>query len=144
MTNKIDHLCHQLRIKLHGLDGRLESLNGNTMATSEKAQDLVQGQLVRIEQGILDRRNAVEIATANVNRWLGGRKAAFDAERGKWKEHHQVLRLNERADDAEAYSAAVFELAAAAVDEAAQAALEALLARNDVNVAALSGFNYSR
>ena len=48
--------------------------------------------------------------------------------------------LNDRADDAEAYAGAVFELAAAAADEAAQtaqAALEALLARNDANLAAL-------
>jgi hypothetical protein len=141
MTSKIDHLCDQLRIKLHGLDRRLESLKGNTMATSEKSQDLVEVQLNRIEQHIFERRNVVKIATAHVSGWLGGRKANFDAKRGKWKEHCKVLPLNERADDAEAYAVAVFELAAAAVDEAAQAALEALLARNDANVAGFGGLS---
>ena len=45
--------------------------------------------------------------------------------------------LNTRADDAESYAGAVFDLAAAAVDEAVHAALEALLARNDARLAAL-------
>jgi hypothetical protein len=45
--------------------------------------------------------------------------------------------LNTRTDDEEAYAGAVFDLAAAAVDEAAQAALQAHLARDDANVAAL-------
>ena len=45
--------------------------------------------------------------------------------------------LNTRADDEEAYAGAVFDLTAAAADEAAQAALQAHLARDDTNVAAL-------
>ena len=45
--------------------------------------------------------------------------------------------LNSRADDTEAFAIAVFELAAAAADEAAQAALQALLARNDADLASL-------
>src|SRR5829696_2908022 len=52
----------------------------------------------------------------------------------KERRFHQ---LNSRADDTEAYAIAVFELAAAAADEAAQAALQALLARNDANLASL-------
>jgi hypothetical protein len=40
-------------------------------------------------------------------------------------------------DDAETYAIAVFELAAAAVGEATLAVLQALLARNDADVAVL-------
>ena len=53
------------------------------------------------------------------------------------EEERRFHQLNSRADDTEAYAIAVFELAAAAADEAAQAALQALLARNDANLAAL-------
>ena len=63
--------------------------------------------------------------------------AGFDASRVGWKQNREFHQLNAPADDAEAYSIAVFELAAAAADEAAQAALEALLARNNANIAAL-------
>ena len=137
MNEHIDRLCGDLRIKLHGIDRRLEALKGNAMATSEKSQHAVESQLDRVEQRIFDNRNVVEAANARVKGWLDGKKDGFNGNRAGWKENRQVHLLNSRADDAEAYAAAVFDLAAAAADEAAQAALEALLARNDANVAAL-------
>lgn len=137
MSEHIDRLCGDLRIKLHGIDRRLEALKGNAMATSEKSQHAVESQLDRVEQRIFDNRNVVEAANARVKAWLDGRKDGFNGNRAGWKQNRQVHLLNGRADDAEAYAVAVFDLAAAAADEAAQAALEALLARNDANVAAL-------
>ncbi len=137
MSEHIDRLCGDLRIKLHGIDRRLEALKGNAMATSEKSQHAVENQLDRVEQRIFDNRNVVEAANARVKAWLDGRKDGFNGNRASWKQNRQVHLLNGRADDAEAYAVAVFDLAAAAADEAAQAALEALLARNDANVAAL-------
>jgi len=139
MSEHIDRLCSELRIKLHGIDRRLEALKANGMATSEKSQQAVESQLDRVEQRIYDNRRTVEAANAKVKTWLDGKKAGFDAGRTEWKENGQVHLLNTRADDAETYAAAVFDLAAAAADEAAQAALEALLARNDANLAAMPG-----
>jgi hypothetical protein len=42
MSEHIDRLCSELRIKLHGIDRRLEALKGNAMATSEKSQHVVE------------------------------------------------------------------------------------------------------
>ena len=137
MSEHIDRLCGELRSKLHGIDRRLEALKGNAMATSEKSQRAVEGQLDRVEQRIYDNRIIVEAANARVKGWLDGKKAGFGAGRAGWKDKRQVHLLNTRADDAEAYAGAVFSLAAAAADEATQAALQALLARNDATVAAL-------
>jgi hypothetical protein len=137
MSEHIDRLCDQLRIKLHGIDRKLEVLKINSMATSEESQHAVEGQLDQVEQRIYDTRVTVEAANARVKTWLEGKKAGFDAHRAEWREQRKVHLLNTRADDAEAYAVAVFDLAAAAADEAAQAALQALLARNDANVAAL-------
>jgi hypothetical protein len=137
MSEHIDRLCSELRMKLHGVDRRLEALKGNAMATSEKSQRLVEGQLDQVEQSIYDNRIIVEAANARVKGWLDGKKAGFDAGRAGWKDKRQVHLLNTRADDAEAYAGAVFSLAAATADEATQAALQALLARNDATVAAL-------
>src|SRR5215212_3190294 len=136
MSEHIDRLCGELRIKLHGMDRRLEALKGNAMAVSEKSQHAVESQLDRVEHRIYDNRIVVEATNARVKAWLEGKKAGFDAGRAAWKENRQVHALNARAD-AEAYAGAVFALAAAAADEATQAALEALLARNDANVAAM-------
>ena len=136
MSEHIARLCDQLRIKLHGIDRRLEALKVNSMATSETAQHAVESQLDQVEQRIYDKRVAVEAANAQVKAWLEGRRPGSmpTARTGRSSKVHL---LNTRADDAEAYAVAVFDLAAAAADEAAQAALEALLARNDANIAAL-------
>src|SRR5829696_6150075 len=133
MTCKLD----QLRIKLHGIDRRLEALKGNAIALSEKSQGVVESQLDRIEQRIYDSRVSVDAANTRVKTWHDGKKAGFDANREVWKKERRFHQLNSRADDTEAYAIAVFELAAAAADEAAQAALQALLARNDANLASL-------
>ncbi len=137
MSERIGRLCDELRIKLHGMDRRLEVLKSNGMATFDQSQEVLESQLDRVEQRIYDNRIIVEAANARVKGWLDGQKASLDASRVGWEKTRQVHLLNTRADDAEAYAGAVFDLAAAAADEAAQAALEALLARNDANRAAL-------
>ena len=137
MTGKLDRVCDQLRIKLHGIDRRLETFKGNAIALSEKSQGALEGQLDRIEQRIYDSRVSVEAANIRVKTWLNGKKAGLDAGREVWKRERRFHELNRRADDAEAYAIAVFELAEAAADEAAQAGLQALLARNDANLASL-------
>ncbi len=63
------------------------------------------------------------------------KRAVFDDQDASWKDNADLSWLEARADDVEGYATAVFELAVAAADEAAQAALEALLARNDAELA---------
>jgi hypothetical protein len=62
---------------------------------------------------------------------------AQEAGVAEWSKHHSFSELNERTHDAETYALAAFELAVATSDEAAEAALEALLARSDAKSAAL-------
>src|SRR5829696_2461936 len=107
------------------------------MALSEKSESPVERQLDRIEQRIYDGRIRVDAANTRVKTWLDGKKAGLDASRDVWEKERRFHQLNNRADDTEAYAIAVFELAAAAADEASQAALQALLARNDDNLASL-------
>ena len=133
VTGKLDWACDRLRIKLHGIDRRLETFKGNAVTLSERSQGMLEGHLDRVEQRIYDSRVRVEAANTRVKTWLNGKKAGFDAGRDEWKRERRFHELNRRADDAEAYALAVFELAEAAADEAAQAGLEALLARNDAN-----------
>jgi hypothetical protein len=145
MSVGIDRMCDQLRIKLHGIDRRLEVLKAKGMAISEKSMQAVESQLAIVERRIGDNRVIVEAANARVKSWTEERKISFADDRAGWEIDRQaagnegrlVHRLAKRADDAEAYAVAVFELAAAAADEAVQAALQALLARQDADMAAL-------
>src|SRR6187200_833933 len=58
--------------------------------------------------------------------------ASTDAKIAEWKTKREVAHLKSRADNAETYAAAAAVIALASVDEAEQAALEAWLARKDV------------
>jgi hypothetical protein len=137
MSDKLDRVCDQLRIKLHGIDRRLEALKGNAMALSEKSQSAVERQLDRIEQRIYDSRISVDAANTRVKRWLDGKKVGLDASRDVWKKERRSTSATTGRTTPRPYAIAVFELAAAAADEVSQAALQALLARNDANVASL-------
>jgi hypothetical protein len=137
MSERIGRLCDELRIKLHGMDRRLEVLKSNGMATFDQSQDVLESQLDRVEQRIYDNRVTVEAANVRVKTWLAEKKAGSVAGEDRWTVRHKTHLLEARADNAEEYAIAVFELAAAAADEATLAVLQALLARNDADVAVL-------
>jgi hypothetical protein len=137
VSEPIDRLCDQLRIKLHGIDRRLEALKANGSDMSDKSRHQLESQIDSVQQRIFDRRRAVETANARVTAWVERKRPAFDRNVAEWRKQRSFLELNERADDAETYALAAFELAVAAADEAAEAALEALLARSDATGAAL-------
>jgi len=137
MSERISRLCDELRIKLHGIDRRLEALKSNGVATFDQSQEVLESQLDRVEQRIYDNRVLVEAANVRVKAWLAEKKAGSVAGQVLWTERHKTHRLEARADDAEGYAIAVFELAAAAADEAILAVLQAILARNDADMAAM-------
>jgi hypothetical protein len=137
VTDQISRLCDQLRIKLHGIDRRLEALKANSSDLSDISQHQIESRMDTVQQRIFERRRSVEIANARVKAWVEDKRPGFDAKAVEWRQERSFLELNTRADDAETYALAVFELAVAAADEAAQSALEALLARRDATGAAL-------
>jgi hypothetical protein len=136
MSERIGRLCDELRIKLHGMDRRLEALKSNGAAMFDQSQDVLESQLDRVEQRIYDNRVTVEAANVRVKTWLAEKRAGSVANGALWAERHESHLLEARAEDAETYAIAVFALAAAAVDEAALAVLQALLARNDAEATA--------
>ncbi|WP_262027080.1 hypothetical protein [Microvirga sp. Mcv34] len=137
MSERMGRLCDELRIKLHGIDRRLGALKSNGAATFDQSQEVLESQLDRVEQRIYDNRVTVEAANIRVKTWLAETKAGSGSGVDLWTERHKPHLLEVRAHDAEEYAIAVFELAAAAADEATLAVLQALLARNDADAAAL-------
>lgn len=137
-SERIGRLCDELRIKLHGMDRRLQVLKSNGMATFEQSQEVLESQLNRVEQRIYDNRVTVEAANVRVKTRLTEKKAGSVAGEERWTGRHRTHLLEARADDAEEYAIAVVELATAAADEATLAILQAVLARNDADVAVLS------
>jgi len=135
MSERISRLCDELRIKLHGLDRRLEFLKSNGVATFDHSQDTLESQLDRVEQRIYDHRAAVEAANARAKTWVAEKKSGLHAIHVPRNKHDKIYLLEAEADEAETYAGAAFELAAAAADEAILAVLQALLARNKADQA---------
>jgi hypothetical protein len=135
MSERVSRLCDELRIKLHGLDRRLEALKSNGVATFDHSQDVLESQLDRVEQRIYDHRVAVEAANVRVKTWVAEKKSGFQAGRILGTERDKIYLLEGEAEDAETYAVAAFELAAAAADEAIMAVLQAVLARNKADQA---------
>ncbi|MET0527254.1 MAG: hypothetical protein ABW003_02725 [Microvirga sp.] len=137
MSERMSHLCDELHIKIHGIDRRLEALKSNGVSTFENSQEVLESRLDRVEQCIYDNRVTVEAANVRGTAWLAEKKADSVAGYPLWIERHKAHLMEVHADDAEVYAIAVLELAAAAADEVTLAVLQALLARNDADVAVL-------
>ena len=84
MSERIGRLCDELRIKLHGMDRRLEVLKSNGMATFDQSQDVLESQLDRVEQRIYDNRVPVEAANVRIKTWLAEKKAGSVAGEDRW------------------------------------------------------------
>jgi hypothetical protein len=82
------------------------------------------------------RRNSkakIDESKAQVKAWAQQKKTMTADKIAEWKAQWQVKKLNDRADDAESYAVATMRVAAAAVDEAETAAIEAVIARIDAD-----------
>jgi hypothetical protein len=132
MSGSIDRLCDELRIRLHGMDRRLQALKANGSDLSDKSRALIESQLDSVEQRLADRHRTGEgdalepRARPSIDGWPSG--IMGDVPPGD---------PQARAQAAEHHALAAFKRASTALDEAAKAALEALLARLDATDDAL-------
>ena len=74
-------------------------------------------------------------AQADIKKWVEERKATASEKIAEWKSKRETAKLQSRANSAERYAGAATVVALAALDEAAQASLEAWLARKDADSA---------
>jgi hypothetical protein len=135
MGQRIDQFCEDLRVKLTNIDSRVGSLKAKIDGKAQNAEQAVRGNLGEVQRRIEQDRTKVATAQGKVKDWVESRKVATSDKIAEWKAKRETTKLQNRADDAEAYAAAAIAVALAAVDDAEQAALEAWLARQDANAA---------
>ena len=136
MSERVDKFCDGLRDKLNGIEARLTALKAAADAKAQESQQKVEGMLDSAQARVESHRTAIEAAKANAAGWAEEKKSKFDQKVAEWKNKRQLQFLSARADRAEGYAAAMFDLAVAAADEAELAMLEASLARLDAEAAA--------
>jgi hypothetical protein len=139
MNEKIDNFCKELRTKLDGVDKRLNDLKAGAKGATEKAKVVARAQLAALEKRAKDQRAKAQAVDAKAKSWLEEKKTATSEKIAAWKSQHDVKKLAAHAKSAEQYAVASMQLAAAAVDEAERAAVEAVVARMDADDAQTSG-----
>jgi hypothetical protein len=135
MNEKIDSFCKELRAKLDGVDKRIKDLKAGAKGATEKAKIEAKAQLAALENRAKNQRANVQAAEAKTKAWIEEKKTATSEKIAAWKTQRDVKKLAAHADGTEDYAVASMQLAAAAVDEAERAAVEAVVARMDADAA---------
>jgi hypothetical protein len=131
MSERIDQFCENIRLKLTSIDNNFQGLKAKIDAKAKTADQDVRAHLDSVKKRVEQDRSRVEAAQKELKGWLDEYRAVTKEKIADWKASGEKIKLRSRADFAEKYAKATAVLAAAAVDGAEQAALEAWLARKD-------------
>ncbi len=135
MGPRIDQFCEDLRTKLTNIDNSLAGVKAKIDAKGQDAEQDVRKHLDEVSKRVAGDQAKVAAANAKMAKWVEQKKAATNAKVAEWKTKLDSARLEDRAEMAEGYAAAARDVAAATLDEAEQASLEAWLARKDADAA---------
>jgi membrane protein involved in colicin uptake len=133
MSEKFSNFCGELRTKINDADKRIKDLKANAGVASEKAKVEARAQLAALENKAKEQKARTVATEAKVKAWVEEKKTMTHDKIAQWKEQGDAKRLAARADLSENYAVTAMEIAAAAVDEAERAAVEAVVARMDAD-----------
>jgi uncharacterized membrane protein len=133
MSQQIDSFCEKLHGKLNEMDDRLQQLKVSARAGSAKARQDLHSQAEKLRANLDADRASIEAAKTRMENWAAGKKATFDEKVAQWKAQRKQEQLKRRAEAAEEYASDAFDVAVAAVDDAYEAAIEAIIARGDAD-----------
>ena len=137
MNTQIDQFCDDLRINMSMIDDNLRVIKSKAQGKADEAERAVRQQMETLQKKIDTAKASVEAAKPKINKWVEAQKSTAQSKIAEWKAKGDQKSLEMRADMAEAYANAASTVASSAVDEAAKAALEALLARFDAEASQL-------
>jgi len=133
MSKKIDTLCAELQTKINETDKRLKDFAENARNSGQKAKNEAKAYLEWLDNKAKEQRARTEAADAKIKAWVDQKKSVTAEKIAEWKAQRQLKKLADRADGAESYAVDAMQVAAAAVDEAEKAAVEAIIARLDAD-----------
>ena len=115
------------------MDYRLQQLKASAKAGSEKARQNLHSQAEKLRANLDADRASIEAAKTRMNDWAAGTKATFDEKVAQWKAQRKQEQLKRRAEAADEYASDAVAVAVAAVDDAYEAAIEAIIARGNAD-----------
>ncbi len=125
MSERMDKFRDNVRARLADVDDRISSFKSGL----DSAKDDINSRLDKARAVLEEHKSEAEQAQARARSMLEEKKAQTDARIEQWVHDRDVEKMEARAQLAEDYAAEQVMLAAAAVEEADLATLEALAAR---------------
>ncbi len=129
MSEKIKNLRDKLRVRLTGVDDRINSLKADIESASATAKADIESRIEAAKTGLEAHKQQAEQAQARLKVMLEEKKEQTEAKIQDWIRNREVEKLEARAQLAEDYAAEQVWLAMVAVEEAEYATLEALAKR---------------
>ncbi|MBP0000219.1 MAG: hypothetical protein J7641_14675 [Cyanobacteria bacterium SID2] len=129
MSEKIDRFTESLNQRLVDFEAKLTTVKSNLEKLSQESEEAVQTKLADATSQIEARKQEAESLKAKFTEWVEAKKTEAKSTIDEWKAKKEQEKLLARADRAEEYAVAAIVWAAAALDEAEIATLEALEAR---------------
>ncbi len=133
MNQRIDQFRETIRLKVMQVDSDLSALKAKIDAKAETverdARDSLAAVTKRIEQG----ETKTSAARLEVETWLKQQRSLAESAIAELKAKGKSSKVKINADLAERYAMAAVDVAAAAINSAEQAALEAWLARRQAD-----------
>lgn len=129
MSERVDNFCNDLRDHLNAVEARLSEVKASVQSSATETQEAVEAKKKEIEASFKAEEQKVEDAKAKAKNWFEAKAAETEAEIENWKTQREIHKLEKRAGNAEDYAATAIIIAAAAVDEAEIAILDAVSAR---------------
>jgi hypothetical protein len=131
MTDAITAFNVQMQTQMRALQNSITALNAKGMANAELADKEIRSQIKALEESGLKAKSSLDGARAEVTKWADDPIATVTG----WKTKVDVSMLAARADRADKYALAASQVAAASVEAAQKAALDAKLARSEAEAA---------
>lgn len=135
MGPAVDQFCDKLRDRLDAIEGGLKNVMANTQARSGTAEEAVRAKLAEVRSKLQAQKDRVEEARANLRARAQQKMSESRETVREWQARHEMRKLQARADRAEAYAADAVDFALAAMGEAEEAVLDAVVARLDADAA---------
>jgi hypothetical protein len=139
MSAQIDKFCDDLRVNMTMIDDKLKALKAKTAGKADEAEHAARQQMDSLQKKIDESHAVVVAAEAKAKEWIDAQKGAAQSKIAEWKAKGDAKSLEARADLADAYAKATSVIASSAVNKAAKAALESLVAHYDVAASKVKG-----
>jgi uncharacterized protein (DUF342 family) len=129
MSEKTDKFCDDLKAHLNAVEERLNRMKTSVQSAADEGREALEAKKRKVEADVEAEKHKVEEAKAKAKNWAEGKKAEVEADIDEWKKNREIHKLEKRAENAEEYAEAAILIAAAAVDEADYAILDAVASR---------------